>query len=140
MLLFNFIQEILSQVPTPVNNTNASTFSWEIAATVLGVAALIIGAIVKIFADGKNKSTTSDDVVKHINDVTNQINIITNRVNELSSKIAALEVESKNLISDNDEMKALVRDIERDNFNALNKVVDKVDHIKDMLIEKLNKK
>lgn len=131
---FDNLNAMLLQVPVlkgqdvPVQDTG-SGFTWEIAATVLGIAALIVGAIVQTV--GKREKP---EVIKHVNDLTETVNELTSKLAESNNKIAALDANVHNLTRENEEMKQLIRDIEKDNFNALSKVVDKVDNIKDLLI------
>lgn len=125
---------VLSGQEVPAQDTG-SGFTWEVAATILGIAALIVGAIVQTI--GKRDKP---EVVKHVNDLTGTINELNAKLAETNNKVAGLEANVSHLTRENEDMKQLIRDIEKDNFNALSKVVDKVDNIKDLLINFKSKK
>jgi len=138
--MLNFLQytrAFLAQMQQPAQKAvetateSQGGFSWELAATILGVAALVIGAIVQIFM---RKQKEDPEVLKHVNALTQIVNEHTTKQSETNAEIAALKANVANLVKENEELKQLIRDIERDNFNALSKVVDKVDNIKDLLI------
>lgn len=140
--ILNICWILLQATTTPVISDTAKTeptFTWEVAATVLGVAALIIGAIVKIFADNK-KVKENPEVLTHVNQLTTTVNQLNDKLTDQNSRIVALETDVKNAYREIEELKELVRDVEKDNFNALGKVVDKVDSIKDLLINLKTKK
>lgn len=129
----NFLAQVQQPVHTAVETASESQggFSWELAATILGVAALVIGAVVQIFM---RKQKEDPEVLKHVNALTQIVNEHTTKQAETNAEIAALKANVVNLTRENEDLKQLIRDIERDNFNALSKVVDKVDNIKDLLI------
>jgi len=137
---YSFLAQVVPTVTktvTPV--VEPSPFNWASAATVLGVAALIIGAVVKIFHDEK-KAKENPEVINHVNQLTTTVNLLNDKLNDHGVKISSLETDMKNVYREIEELKMLIRDIEKDNFNALGKVVDKVDSIKDLLINLKTKK
>jgi len=136
---------MLNELTLLAEANKAGSFSWELAATVIGVAALIVEAVIRIYIhnskmkkDNQNnnnpENALTDAEVKYIKNVAQSVMNNTN-------KISNLEIQMKNIEDINDDLKALIRDVERENFNSLTSVSDKIDVLKNILLEaKMNSK
>lgn len=128
----------------------SGSFSWELAATIIGVAALIVEAVIRIYIH--NSKMKRDENQANNNNNQNNANALTDaEINYLknlaqsvmnnSNKISNLEIRLKNDEDLIDDLKALIRDVERENFNSLTSVSDKIDVLKNILLEaKMNSK
>jgi len=131
---------------TSANTGNA--FSWELAATIIGVAALIVEAFIRIYIhntklkkDNENNTNNNNNpnalTESEINHLKNLAQSVMNNANKISNQ----DLKLKNLQSIADDLKALIRDVEKENFNSLNNVSDKIDVLKNILLEaKMNSK
>lgn len=120
-------------------------FSWELAATVIGVFALIIEAIIRIYVhNSKNKSVSESKVVKNEDLTESEIKYLkdlSQNVANNSNKMTNQDLKIKNLERLTEELKNLIREVEKDNFSSLSNVSDKIDILKNILLEaKMNSK
>lgn len=139
---------MLNKLSILIESTQANAFSWELAATIFGVAALIIEAVIRIYV---HNSKMKNENVKTESNNNNTISLTDAEINYLknvaqsvmnnTNKISNLEIQIKNLENVTDDLKALIRDVERENFNSLSSVSDKIDVLKNILLEaKMNSK
>ena len=122
--------------------------SWELVSMIIGIATVIVGGIVTIYTSNNKKHDNSNSeadskaihaLSEHINRIVDKLNENSNKINEISVKIAGLEKECDSLNEENEDLKDLMRDIEKENFASISKVSDKVDSIKDLIINLRNK-
>jgi uncharacterized coiled-coil protein SlyX len=123
-------------------------FSWELAATIIGVAALIVEAVIRIYIHNskmkRDEKQTNNNQNPQNNLTDAEITYLKNVAQSVmnnSNKISNLEIKLKNQEDSIDDLKALIRDVERENFNSLTAVSDKIDVLKNILLEaKMNSK
>lgn len=134
-------------IDTAITATPKEPMSWEAVSMIIGVATVIVGGIVTIYTTHK-KNDTSDAgtdskaihaISEHINRIVDKLNENSNRINVISEKIDRLDKECDSLNKENEDLKDLMRDIEKENFSSISKVSDKVDSIKDLIINLRNK-
>lgn len=119
------------------------TTTWEDVGIILGLALIISEAIIRMYM---HNSKMKKEMQKSGNDqlteaeLTNIKNLQQTVMNN-TNKISGLEIQYKNMESSIDELKSLIRDVERDNFTSLSSVSDKIDILKNILLEaKMNSK
>ena len=125
--------------------TTAKTgFTWELAATIIGVAVLVVEAFIRIYIhNSKLKEEKSNgNAANSLTDA--DVNYLKNAAQSImnnSNKISNQDIKLKNVVVTVDDLKSLIRDVERENFNSLSSVSDKIDVLKNILLEaKMNKK
>lgn len=134
-------------IDTAAAFTQKEPLSWELVSVIIGVATVIVGGIVTIYTSSKKNDNSNSDsdskaihaLSEHINRIVDKLNENSNKINEISVKIAGLDKECDSLNKENEDLKDLMRDIEKENFSSISKVSDKVDSIKDLIINLRNK-
>lgn len=134
-------------IDTAATATQKEPMSWEAVSMIIGVATVIVGGIVTIYTSYKksdNSEVGADTkaiqaLSEHINRIVDKLNENSNKINEISVEIAGLKKECDYLNKENEDLKDLMRDIEKENFSSISKVSDKVDSIKDLIINLRNR-
>jgi predicted nucleic acid-binding Zn-ribbon protein len=134
-------------IDTAITVTQKEPLSWELVSVIIGVATVIVGGIVTIYTTHKksdNSDTEADSkaihtLSEHINKIVDKLNENSNKISEISVEIAGLKKECDHLNKENEDLKDLMRDIEKENFSSISKVSDKVDSIKDLIINLRNR-
>ena len=119
------------------------SFSWPIASTIIGTLVIVVEAFIRIYIhNSKNTKTKKEETnnvltdaeVAYLKNLSQNVMNNHNNINELKFKLESLE-------DTVDDLKSLIRDVEKDNFSALSNVVDKIDVLKNILLEaKMNSK
>lgn len=123
--------------------TDPTSTTWEDVGIILGLALIISEAIIRMYMHNskmKKEMHKADNGQLSEAELANIKNLQQTVMNN-TNKISGLEIQHKNMETSIDELKALIRDVERDNFTSLSSVSDKIDILKNILLEaKMNSK
>lgn len=132
------------------DKATGSALSWEVTATILGVVALILETIIRIYMHNSKMKKEENKAEAAPVSATNSISLTDAEIMNLknlaqsvinnTNKISNIEIQNKNYDGIIDEIKKMIRDNEKEHFTSLNNVSDKVDVLKNILLEaKMNK-
>lgn len=123
-----------------------SKITWPLAATIIGVVTVILETVIRM----SNNNSKAKSTVKDIKDTNKEsltdseivyLKNLSQNVMNNSNKLSNLDLKIKNLESISDDLKMLIRDAEKENFNSLSNVSNKIDVLKNILLEaKMNSK